>query len=210
MTTLISTLAEQDIKTLLADWWLAVNAQLAVVTGASVQIGDAPIDLLYGSEIGQRLARIAALAECIQAAETRRETYPWETALAAQILEDCRIVEAWLSQGPVFHRTPDEFWASPVGFRILIAKVWAHQDQLISLGTAAEISGMSLSVLSQRSSRGQLPGYRDPKMKNPKHGRRVRLSDLHILMGETALRGALLPQPHPVNPPVFSRPSPAS
>jgi hypothetical protein len=193
MTTLISTPAEQDIKTLLTDWWLAVNAQLAVVTGASVQIGDAPIDLLYGSEIGQRLARIAAVAECIQAAETRHDVYPWDATLSAQILDDCRFVETWLSQGPIFHRTPDEFWASPVGFRILIAKVWANQDQLITLGTAAEISGMSLSVLSQRMTRGQIPGYRDPKMKNPKHGRRVRLSDLHILMAETALRGALPP-----------------
>jgi hypothetical protein len=189
--TQISRTAEQEIKTLLVNWWMAVNAQLAVVTGSSVQIGDAPLDVLYSSEIGQRLARIAAVAEFIDAAESIQENFAWSADLAQQIMDDCEFVEAWLNQGPVFHRTPDEFWTSPVGFRILVAKVWAYQDQLITLSDAAQISGMSLSVLSQRISRGQIPGYRDPNIRNPKHGRRVRLSDLHILMGETAARSAL-------------------
>jgi hypothetical protein len=93
---------------------------------------------------------------------------------------------------------------------ILRAKVWANQDQLITLSAAAEISGMSLSVLSQRMTRGQLPGYRDPGIKNPKHGRRVRLSELHTLMNENIARvpfatnAYLLPQtsriPSPISP----------
>ena len=180
----ISTSSELEIKTLLVNWWTAVNTQLAAVTGAAVQIGNAPVDVLYTSEIGRRLVRIAELAEAITVAENRREAYPWYEERAAQILEDCEIVESWLGN----HTHQDAFWTSPVGFMILRAKVWAHQDQLITLSTAAEISGMSLSVLSQRMTRGQLPGYRDPKIKNPKHGRRVRLSDLHNLMTDTANR----------------------
>ncbi len=186
----ISTSAELEIKTLLVNWWAAVNTQLAAVTGAAVQIGNAPVDVLYTSEIGQRLVRIAELAEAITVAENRHEAYPWHEALAAQILEDCETVENWLGN----HTHQDAFWTSPVGFMILRAKVWAHQDQLITLSTAAEISGMSLSVLSQRMTRGQLPGYRDPKIKNPKHGRRVRLSDLRNLMTDTANR---IPFPSP-------------
>ncbi|RPJ50395.1 MAG: hypothetical protein EHM21_05060 [Chloroflexi bacterium] len=178
----ISAAAEQEIKTLLVNWWTAVNTQLAAVTGASVQIGEAPVDVLFGSEIGQRLVRIADVAESIAAAESKQEALPWSDKRAAQILADCEAVEAWLNQGPFSTKTPEAFWTSPVGFMILRAKVWANQDQLITLSAAAEISGMSLSVLSQRMTRGQLPGYRDPAVKNPKHGRRVRLSDLHTLI----------------------------
>jgi hypothetical protein len=198
----ISAAAEQEIKTLLINWWTAVSTQLAAATGAAVQIGQAPVELLFTSEIGQRLVRIAEAAEVIEAAEAKQETYPWSEELAGQILDDCEIVETWLNKGPVFQKTPDAFWASPVGFMILRAKVWANKDQFITLSAAAEISGMSLSVLSQRMTRGQIPGYRDPKVKNPKHGRRVRLSDLHTLMNENTDRvpfsstsSYLMPQP---------------
>ncbi len=192
----ISSTAEKEIKTLLVNWWTAVNQQLAAATGSTVQIGDAPVDLLFGSEIGQRLVRIAEVAEAITAAGAEadstsggtRRSLDWSEKRAEKILADCEAVETWLNQGPVFHKTPDAFWASPVGFMILRAKVWANQDQLITLSAAADISGMSLSVLSQRMTRGQLPGYRDPGIKNPKHGRRVRLSELHTLINETSNR----------------------
>ena len=201
----ISAAAEQAIKTLLVNWWTAVNTQLAAATGAMIQIGEAPVDLLFGSEIGQRLARIAEVAEAIVRAEAVQSVFPWSEDLAAQILADCEAVETWLNQGPVFHKTQEAFWASPVGFMILCAKVWAHQDQLITLSAAADISGMSLSVLSQRMTRGQLPGYRDPSVKNPKHGRRVRLSDLHTLINETSDR---LPFPAtPLMPPTSRTPA---
>jgi hypothetical protein len=214
----ISAAAEQEIKTLLVNWWTAVNTQLAAVTGASVQIGHAPVDLLFGSEIGQRMVRIAEVAEAIERAETaqaeaQQETYPWSEELADRILGDCDMVEAWLNQGAVSHKTPEAFWASPVGFMILRARVWAYQDQLITLSAAAEISGMSLSVLSQRMTRGQLPGYRDPQIKNPKHGRRVRLSELHTLINENiahipfATPNYLIPQPNRVPSPTPARPT---
>ncbi len=182
----ISTTAQLAIKTLLVDWWTAVNTQLAAATGAAVQIGEAPVDVLFGSEIGQRLVRIAGVAEAIERAEKNQQDYPWTEKRARQVQEDCEAVEAWLNQGPVFHKTPDAFWTRPVGYMILRARVWANKDQLITLSAAAEISGMSLSVLSQRMTRGQLPGYRDPSIKNPKHARRVRLSDLNILLHEHA------------------------
>ncbi len=206
----ISATAEQEIKTLLVNWWTAVNTQLAAATGATIQIGEAPVDLLFGSDIGQRLVRISEVAEAIASAESKQEAFPWSEDLATQILADCEAIEAWLNQGPVFHKTPDAFWASPVGFMILCAKVWANRDQLITLSAAADISGMSLSVLSQRMTRGQLPGYRDPSIKNPKHGRRVRLSDLHTLINETSDRipfstTYLMPQASRIPAPSSSR-----
>ena len=184
----ISAIAQQEIKALLVSWWTAVNAQLAEVTGAAVQIGQAPVELLLTSEIGQRLVRIAAVAEAVEAVEAQLKNFAWNEKKATQILQDCEAVEAWLNQGPFVHKTPEAFWSSPVGYMILRARVWANRDQLITLSAAAEISGMSLSVLSQRMTRGQLPGYRDPGIKNPKHARRVRLSDLHTLINETSDR----------------------
>jgi hypothetical protein len=204
----ISATAQQAVQTLLVNWWTAVNTQLAAATGATVQIGEAPVDLLLGSEIGQRLARIAAVAEALDTAEAKQEAFPWAAERSAQIMEDCAAVETWLNQGPVFHKTPDAFWTSPVGFMVLRAKVWANQDLLITLSDAAEISGMSLSVLSQRMTRGQLPGYRDPNIKNPKHGRRVRLSDLHTLISENTDRIPFA-KPHVLNQ-TSRLPSPAS
>lgn len=204
----ISVSAEQEIKTLLTNWWTAVNTQLAAVTGATVQIGDAPVELLIASEIGQRLVRIAEVAEAVGAAEAKGTVLPWSQKRAGRILEDCAAVETWLNQGAANYRTTDAFWASPVGYMILVAKVWANQDQLITLSAAAEISGMSLSVLSQRMTRGQLPGYRDPAVRNPKHGRRVRLSDLHALVNETTTRiplpAVLLIQPTAHHPPLHA------
>ncbi len=197
----ISAIAEQEIKALLVSWWTAVNAQLAEVTGAAVQIGQAPVELLFTSEIGQRLVRIAAVAEAVEAVEAQLKNFAWNEKKAAQILQDCEAVEAWLNQGPFAHKTPEAFWASPVGYMILRARVWAHRDSLITLSEAAQISGMSLSVLSQRMTRGQLPGYRDPRVKNPRRARRVRLSELHALINETSLRNPLpsslffVPQP---------------
>jgi hypothetical protein len=184
----ISRAAENEINQLLVNWWVAVNQQLAAVTGSSVQIGDAPVEMLYASEIGQRLVRIATVAEAADAAAAAGSTLPWNSEAAREIVEDCRAFEAWLNQTPITHKTPEEFWATPVGYMVLRALVWAEQDKLISLSEAAEQSGMSLSVLSQRISRGQIMGYRDPFEKNPQRARRIRLSDLNLLLNEGIVR----------------------
>ena len=175
----ISRTAEYEIKKLLASWWTAVNQQLSAVTGSVVQIGEAQVDVLYASEIGQRLVRIAAASEGL---------LPWTDKNAAKIMADCHAFEEWLNQTPITHKTPEAFWATPVGYMVLRAQVWAGKDRLISLSEAAEQSGMSLSVLSQRISRGQIMGYRDPLEKNPQRGRRIRLSDLNLLLQQGIVR----------------------
>jgi hypothetical protein len=176
----ISTAAEQEIKVLLVRWWTAVNRQLAQATGNAVQIGgEAPIDLLYASEIGQRLARIAAAAE---------GAIPWSPEMAQSIVADCDAFESWLNQTPITHRTPEEFWNTPVGYCVLQARLWAEQDRLISLKEASELSGLSLSSLSQRLSRGQIQFYRDPHEPNPQRARRLRLNNLEQFIHEGIVR----------------------
>jgi len=176
----ISVTAESEIKTFLTSWWTTVNQQIAAATRNQVQIGqDAPLDLLFVSEIGQRLVRIA------EAAENQR---PWSPETAQAVLADCDAFEAWLNQTPVAHRTPEEFRNTSIGHIVLQARLWADQDQLISLKDAAELSGLSLSSLSQRISRGQMKFYRDPHEPNPQRARRIRLTDLDQFIREGILR----------------------
>jgi hypothetical protein len=176
----ISTTAENEIKALLVGWWTAVNQQIAAATANEVQLGSAaPLELLFASEVGQRLVRIAAAAE---------NQVPWSPDTAQAVLADCDAFEAWLNQTPVAHRTPEEFWDTPIGYLVLQARLWADQDQLISIKDAAELSGLSLSALSQRISRGQIKPYRDPHEPNPQRVRRIRLTDLDQFMREGILR----------------------
>lgn len=180
MNLVISSQAEQDIRALLSQWWLAVNQQLAQATGNAIQIGaEAPIEMLFAGEIGQRLVRIAAAAE---------GTISWAPEMAQAIVADCDAFEAWLTQTPITHRTPEEFWNTPVGYCVLQARLWAEQDRLISLKEAAELSGLSLSSLSQRLSRGQMQFYRDPHEPNPQRARRIRLINLEQFIHEGIVR----------------------
>jgi len=177
---IISETAENEIMALLAGWWTAINQQLAVATGNEIQIGkDVPLELLFASEIGQCLVRIAEAAE---------NQMSWSPDTARAVLVDCDAFEAWLNQTPVAHRTPEEFWNTPIGYLVLQARLWADQDQLISLKDAAELSGLSLSSLSQRISRGQMKSYRDPHEPNPQRARRIRLTDLDQFIREGILR----------------------
>jgi hypothetical protein len=121
----ISQEADKEIGIFLSNWWISVHKQLASTTGSAVLVGDeAPVDLLLSSEIGRRLARIA------EAAESQRT---WSQEIAQSILADCEAFEAWLNSAPFAHRTPEEFWNTPIGTMILRARLWAGQDRLMSV-----------------------------------------------------------------------------
>jgi hypothetical protein len=176
----ISATAEQHIRAYLGKWWVAINQQLSQATGNSVQLGrEAPLDMLLASEIGQCLVRIAEAAEGL---------ISWSPEAAQSTLADCGAFEAWLNQSPIVHHTPEEFWNTPIGFMVLKARLWAELDRLTSLKEAAELSGLSLSSLSQRVSRGQMKYYRDPLEANPQRARRIRLTDLEHFIHEGIVR----------------------
>jgi hypothetical protein len=184
----ISTIAENEIKAYLAAWWTAVNQQLGEATSSLVQIGEeVPLDMLMSSEVGQRLVRIAEAAENL---------IEWSAEQAQSILADCTAFEAWQNQSPIAHRTPEEFWNTPVGYMVLKARLWAELDRLTSLKEASELSGMSLSSLSQRISRGQLKHYRDPFEPNPQRARRIRMTDLEQFIHEGIVRKPTIPVLH--------------
>ena len=172
----ISAAAENEISAYLATWWTSVSQQLGAATGNLVQIGDeAPVNVLIASEIGQCMVRIAEASE---------NQITWSPEVARSILADCNTFEAWLNQSTINQRTPEEFWNTPMGYIVLKARLWAELDRLTSLKEAAELSGLSLSSLSQRVSRGQLKHYRDPFEANPQRARRIRLTDLDQFIRE--------------------------
>ena len=132
----ISHAAESEIKKLLVSWWTAVNQQLSVVTGASVQIGDAPIELLVASEIGQRLVRIALLLKAFWPGRIKRGP---ESNDAARSKNG--------STGPHHPQDPEEFLGHG-GYMVLCAQVWAVRPaDFVERGRWQ--NGMSLNVLSQ-------------------------------------------------------------
>ncbi len=176
----ISSKAENEIKAYLANWWASINQQLSEATGNYIQIGqEAPLGMLLGSDIGQCLVHIAQAAENL---------IDWSQKASKSVLADCAIFEAWLNQSPGINQTPEEFWNTPIGYMVLKARLWAEMDRLTSLKEASEISGLSLSSLSQRVSRGQMKYYRDPFESNPQRARRIRLTDLEHFMHEGIVR----------------------
>jgi hypothetical protein len=192
----ISTAAENEIRAYLVSWWTALNQQLGQATSNTFQVGqDVPLDVLMSSEVGQRLMRIAEASENV---------LEWSPELAQSVLADCDAFEAWQNQSPITHHTPEEFWNTPVGYMLLKARLWAELDRLTSLKEASELSGMSLSALSQRISRGQLKHYRDPFEPNPQRSRRIRLTDLEQFLHEGLVRKPAIPML-----PKFSLPLPA-
>jgi hypothetical protein len=176
----ISVTAENEIKVYLAKWWTAINQQLSQATGNTVQISqEAPLDMLFASEIGQCLRRIAEAAEGL---------ISWSPDAAQSILAECGVFEAWSNQSPIVHHTPEEFWNTSIGFMVLKARLWAELDRLTSLKEASELSGLSLSSISQRVSRGQMKYYRDPLEANPQRARRIRLTDLEHFIHDGIVR----------------------
>jgi hypothetical protein len=188
--------AELEIKKLLANWWTSVNQQLMAATGSQVQIGRPPVDLLYSSEIGQKLAHIALAAQ---------HDLVWSEDEARSVVADCEAFERWLNTTPFTSKTPEEFWKTPVGYLVLNARLWAEQDTLISVTDAADISGLSVSTLSQRISRGTVQGFMNPYAENPRHqARLVRLTTAKLLREEQALKEKIS---HPLGH--FSPPEPS-
>ncbi len=134
-----------------------------------------------GRRARQRFQREPCL---VQIALASQGAIRWSKAAAQAVVQDCDLFEAWLNQSPITHKTPEEFWNTPVGYMVLRARLWAEKDKLISVTEAADISGLSISTLSQRISRGTLMGYNDPFEHNPRRSRRIRLSTIHQLLNQ--------------------------
>jgi len=82
---------------------------------------------------------------------------------------------------PTNYHIPSEWWETPIGALTLRALIWAEGDVLITLSEAAEITGRTLSNLSQLLTRGKLTQYRDQAEPNPQKQTRVRRSEVEGL-----------------------------
>lgn len=64
---------------------------------------------------------------------------------------------------------------------VALALVWAQGDQLITMTEAAEITGKSISALSQLVDRGRLTSYPDMSEPNPTRRNRLLKSEIMAL-----------------------------
>lgn len=174
----ISEQSKQAIMQFLGDWWHDLTWQ----AGQTVLGADLPHqtpEQLYDQLLGHTLRDIAAAAEGLLPDDLRGETQD-----AVQTV--CEWM--WARPGmPATYAIPAEWWATPLGYLVLRAHMWAIGDELLTISQAAERSGRSISSLSQLVDRGRLTGYRDPAEPNPTKATRVSRRQLGAL--KTTPRG---------------------
>jgi len=139
---MISEEAERIIKEFLVEWWsdLSWKAQETVL---GTQLPYAEPDNLYNNGLGWTLQEIAKAAE---GQLERNDVTCMET------LDACQQICEWMFARPAMfsaYDIPSDFWATPIGDIVLRAHIWARGDELITISRAKEISGRSLSHLSQ-------------------------------------------------------------
>lgn len=79
------------------------------------------------------------------------------------------------------YMVPQSFWESEFGAMVALGLVWASGDQLITMTEAADMSGKSVSSLSQLVDRGRLHAYPDMSEPNPQKRTRVLRSEIEAL-----------------------------
>lgn len=171
----ISAQAEKNIKEFLEQWWTSLAWQVRE-TLLGTELPHATAEQLYDSGLGVVLRQIAAAAEGLY--EERDED------IAGEVHEACQQVAEWMwarPGNPSTYSIPADWWATPIGNLVIRALIWSEGDELITLSEAHEISGRTLSGLSQLIARQKLTAYRDMGEPNPQKRTRVRRSEVEKL-----------------------------
>ncbi|RMD60413.1 DNA-binding protein [Candidatus Parcubacteria bacterium] len=155
---------EAIVREFLITWWRDRQWEMEQEWGFT-QIAPLSPDDLMRTPVAERLSIIARYV----AGEEIERSY---------VLDSIQSISEHLFAIETVFEIPAEFWGTPIGWMILQALVRAEGDELLSLSQAAEITGKSLSSISQMVSRGRLTRYRDPTETNPQHATRVRRSEL--------------------------------
>jgi len=170
----INASSKKIIEEFLAEWWQTLNWQ-ASQTVVGAELPHMTPEQLYDQLLGQNLREIAAAAEGLV---ERNEASADETLAAVQELCEWMFARPGL---PSAYHIPEDWWASPMGNLALRAHLWAGGDELITLSQAVEISGKSVSSLSQMISRRKIAGYPDPNEPNPQRRTRVLRREIEAL-----------------------------
>lgn len=76
------------------------------------------------------------------------------------------------SAGLYIYQVPEEFWGTPFGQMVAVARLHIANDELITIAQAAELLGVTTQAVSQAVNVGRLTAYVDPNA--PAHqGRRL-------------------------------------
>ena len=80
--------------------------------------------------------------------------------------------------GELAYDIPRSFWSTPFGAMVGIAFAWVQGNELITISEAAEISGKSVSAISEQARKGKLTSYVDRTEPNPRRQTRLLKSQI--------------------------------
>jgi len=167
----ISEQSKQAITEFLQEWWESLRWQ-ASQSVAGAELRPMTKEDLYGHLLGLNLQEIAAAAEGL---------LPDDPDTRATVYEGVQTLCEWMWARPgmpnIYSIPWDKWSATPMGWIVLRALVWAQDDQLLTITEAARKIGRTIDSVSQAVKRGALPAYTDPTEINPRRSRRVRLSE---------------------------------
>jgi hypothetical protein len=170
----ISEESKKIIMEFLEAWWHDLTWQ-ASQTVAFAALPRQTTEELYDQLLGLDLRQMATAAEGL----VERNN---DSAMEALDIVQKLCEWMWARPGmPGTYHIPEEFWGTPIGHLALRAHVWGRGDELLTLTQAAEISGRSVSSLSQLVDRGTVTGYLEPSEPNPKRRSRVLRSAIEAM-----------------------------
>ena len=155
----------------LREWWNDLIWELRNEFGIKLEIGEMPntdddyLCLMAADSIGE-MARVAA-----------GETAGLEHGM---IYEDIQSLmeRLFCPPGELAYDIPRSFWSTPFGAMVGIAFAWVQGNELITISEAAEISGKSVSAISEQARKGKLTSYVDRTEPNPRRQTRLLKSQI--------------------------------
>ena len=172
--TTISDKSKQIIIQFLEEWWGDLTWKVRE-TKIGTELPYSTGEELLGTGFGWLLQDIAKIAETRPA---------WDADTAGETLDACQQVCEWMFARPGMpgaYQIPQEFWGIPIGDLVLRSHLWARRDELLTLSEASEITGRSLSDLSNMVDRGKLAAFPAPDERNPQRSARVTRSQVEAL-----------------------------
>lgn len=158
----------------LRDYWDSVVWELRNHFGVELPLDEMPHDDddYLSLMVAESIAEMAAVAAGQTESLDRMEVYEGVQGLVEKLFG---------IPGQASYHIPQEFWESEFGGIVLAAFIWSQGDELITLTQAAEISGKSVSALSQLVDRKKLRAYPDMAEPNPQRRNRLLRSEVESL-----------------------------
>lgn len=163
---------ETDLKNALEGWWKDLSIVTLAVAG--VKLPARSCDELWNGKVGQQLQILIKAATYQLDRGYSNNVYAVRSAMHA-------ISEVFFYRSSplkLTQRNIPDLPMSPIGQVYLAADLWLDRDRLLTLSQVSQMTGRSLSDLSNLIYRGKLIRYVDRNEPNPTYATRVRASEV--------------------------------